>query len=191
MMSHSSKLLLISFFTVLSLQVNYKKVVHNYDPEAKCLDGSPGLLYVHEGGEKDKILIFLEGGGLCGEETLEKTLESCYGRTSNIMGSSKYWPDEFPADGVQGYLSPDPSVSSFATWTKFIFGYCDGSLHQGYARDPIKYKGIDMYFRGSAITRSHFDWINSKYNLKGASKIVLTGGSAGAVGVNLWNNYLK
>lgn len=25
----------------------YQKVVHNYDPEAKCLDGSPGLLYVH------------------------------------------------------------------------------------------------------------------------------------------------
>jgi hypothetical protein len=25
----------------------YEKVIHNYDPEAKCLDGTPGLLYVH------------------------------------------------------------------------------------------------------------------------------------------------
>jgi hypothetical protein len=45
---------------------NYKKVIHNYDPEAKCLDGTPGLLYVHEGGDSKNILIFFEGGGLCG-----------------------------------------------------------------------------------------------------------------------------
>lgn len=37
---------------------NYKKIIHNSDPEAKCLDGSPGLLYVHEGGDPAKILIF-------------------------------------------------------------------------------------------------------------------------------------
>jgi len=26
---------------------NYTKVVHNIDPEARCLDGSPAFLYVH------------------------------------------------------------------------------------------------------------------------------------------------
>jgi len=107
------------------------------------------------------------------------------------LGSSKYWPDEFPAEAIQGYLSPNPAVSSFANWTKFIFGYCDGSLHQGYTKDPIKYKGIELYFRGAAITRSHIDWINEKYDLKGASKIVFTGGSAGGLAVNLWSNYVK
>ncbi len=48
-----------------------------------------------------------------------------------------------------------------------------------------------MYFRGAAITRSHFNWINFKYNLKNANKIILTGGSAGGVAVHLWNNYLR
>jgi O-palmitoleoyl-L-serine hydrolase len=170
---------------------NYKKVIHNYDPQAKCLDGSPGLLYVHEGGDPKKILMFMEGGGLCGEETLEKTLESCYNRTKTILGSSKYWPEELTPDVAQGYLSTDPKISNFANWTKFIFGYCDGSLHQGYAEDPIKYKDAELYFRGAAITRSHFDWIDSKYDLKGAEKIIFTGGSAGGLGVNLWSNYVK
>ena len=97
---------------------------------------------------------------------MNNTLESCYQRTKTILGSSKYWPDELPNDTVQGYLSPDPQVSRFANWTKFVFGYCDGALHQGLAKDPIKYKDIDLYFRGSAITRSHFDWISLKYGLK-------------------------
>jgi len=50
--------LLVSLFVLINTQANYNKVIHNYDPEAKCLDGSPGLLYVHEGGEGNKILIF-------------------------------------------------------------------------------------------------------------------------------------
>ena len=28
----------------------YKKILNKIDPEAKCLDGTPGLLYTHEGG---------------------------------------------------------------------------------------------------------------------------------------------
>lgn len=28
----------------------YKKILNTIDPEAKCLDGTPGLLYTHEGG---------------------------------------------------------------------------------------------------------------------------------------------
>lgn len=52
----------------------YRKVIHNTDPEAKCLDGSPGSLYIHEGTEKDKFLIFFNGGGFCGGVTLSDTL---------------------------------------------------------------------------------------------------------------------
>jgi hypothetical protein len=25
----------------------YQKIIHNTDPEAKCLDGTPGALYLH------------------------------------------------------------------------------------------------------------------------------------------------
>jgi len=50
MLRYLKVILLFLTLLVFTLQVNYKKVIHNYDPEAKCLDGSPGLLYVHEGG---------------------------------------------------------------------------------------------------------------------------------------------
>jgi len=60
-------LIIIGIVSIASADSLYKKVIHNYDPEAKCLDGSPGLLYVHEGGDTKNILIFFYGGGLCGE----------------------------------------------------------------------------------------------------------------------------
>lgn len=65
--NHLTLLFIFSLIVIANTQANYKKVIHNYDPEAKCLDGSPGLLYVHEGGDTNKILIFFEGGGLCGD----------------------------------------------------------------------------------------------------------------------------
>jgi len=46
------KILIFILCLNLALSTAYKKVIHNYNPEAKCLDGSPGLLYVHEGGDK-------------------------------------------------------------------------------------------------------------------------------------------
>lgn len=174
-----------------SSQTPYQKVVHNIDPSAKCLDGSPGFLYVHEGGDLSKIMIFFLGGGICAQDTLEGTLESCYQRSKEYLGSSLLWPAELPSDLAQGYLSTDPSKNSFATWTKIFLPYCDGSLHQGYAEQPIQYKDSSLYFRGSAITRSHLQWIESRYGLRVAEKIVLTGMSAGGVAVNLWSNYVK
>jgi len=51
------------------------------------------LLYTHEGGETDKILIFFEGGGFCGDATLPKTIENCYQRSKTLLGSSNLWPE--------------------------------------------------------------------------------------------------
>lgn len=38
---------LILILSVINCEVVYKKIINNIDPEAKCLDGSPGALYVH------------------------------------------------------------------------------------------------------------------------------------------------
>jgi O-palmitoleoyl-L-serine hydrolase len=69
--------------------------------------------------------------------------------------------------------------------------YCDGSVHQGYTKTPVKYKGSELYFRGAAIFRAHIKWINAKYDLKGASKVLFTGMSAGSVAVQNWGPYVK
>jgi hypothetical protein len=64
--------------------------------------------------------------------------------------------------------------------------YCDGAFHQGNAKDPISYKNSKLYFRGSANTRAHFTYLNSRYNLSDADKIVLSGSSAGGIAAFSW-----
>ena len=188
-----NKYLSIFFLLTLSLAAPklYHKVQHNTDPEAKCLDGSPSIIYEHAGGVTENIMIFFLGGGLCGDTTLEKTLETCYKRSKSFEGTSTVWPFELPSYAVEGYLSTDPSKNAFANWTKFFIPYCDGTLHQGYAKEPVKYKDAELYFRGSKIIRSHLTYINNKYNFTASKKVILTGMSAGGVAVNLWTNYVR
>jgi hypothetical protein len=65
-MSYQLIFLLITLIaTVLCVEQPYKLVIHNTDPEAKCLDGSSPGLYVHEGGDPNNYLLFFVGGGFC------------------------------------------------------------------------------------------------------------------------------
>ena len=59
-------LLILLSLAELTLEVGYKKITHNTDPNARCLDGSPAFIYVHEGGLEDHIMLFFLGGGICG-----------------------------------------------------------------------------------------------------------------------------
>ena len=47
----------------------YKKVTHQTDPEALCLDGSTPAIYVHQGSQPNNILMYMMGGGSCAETT--------------------------------------------------------------------------------------------------------------------------
>ena len=69
--------------------------------------------------------------------SLSDTIESCYQRSKQKLGSSSLWEDEIEAGGI---MSTDTSISQFANWTKVLFIYCDGALHQGYSKTPLKYK---------------------------------------------------
>ena len=117
---------------------------------------TPPALYVHQGNDPKKILIFLEGGGYCEGSSQSEVIQACYQRSKTLLGSSIYWPDEFEG---QGYLSSNPSKSKFAEWTKIILAYCDGSLHQGHRDEAISYKGTNLYFRGEKIIKSQLAYI--------------------------------
>lgn len=63
----------LAFTLLISIVLSssfYTKIIHNTDPEAKCLDGSPPAIYVHEGGDTSRILIYMLGGGACVGNTL-------------------------------------------------------------------------------------------------------------------------
>jgi hypothetical protein len=73
-MSLKTIILLLVAISLVHAQEPYKKIVHSTDPDALCLDGTPPLLYLHEGTEKNKFLIFFFGGGLCTGMTLDETI---------------------------------------------------------------------------------------------------------------------
>lgn len=116
-------------------------------------------------------------------------LEDCYKRSKNDLGSSKYLKDDLIGPG--GYLSTDPALSRFANWTKVVIMYCDGSQHQGHNDNPIAYKDTQLYFRGSANTRSHIKWLLNTYKINQAEKVLFTGASAGGIATFTWTNYIR
>ena len=58
----------------LSVDSFYTKVIHNTDPEARCLDGSSPMVYLHEGGDTKNIVLYFLGGGACMGTDLASTL---------------------------------------------------------------------------------------------------------------------
>ena len=91
--------------------------------------------------------------------------------------------------GLEGIISLN-SDTVYKNWTKVIFGYCDGAMHQGSNANPISYKDTKLYFRGNNIGRAHFKWLISNHQLDQASKIMLSGSSAGGIAAFNWGNYL-
>ena len=107
-----------------------------------------------------------------------------------MFGSSTLWPEKIDYNSaVMGFLAPNDTL--YQNWTKVLFTYCDGAFHQGDNANPVSYKGAQLYFRGARITRSHFKWLNMNYGLNKASKVLFSGGSAGAIAAFIWGNYLQ
>lgn len=69
--------------------------------------------------------------------------------------------------------------------------YCDGSFHQGFTKQPYKYKDSTLYFRGGLITKAHLKYVNDRYNFANAENVILTGSSAGAMATYIWADHLK
>ena len=189
MMFKTYLLIFFLFVAILAEEQPFKKIIHNTDPKAKCVDGSSPAIYLHQGNEPNNFIIFFVGGGACFGGNTDQVIESCYQRSKTDLGSSKNLKDEQFYNG--GYLSTDPSRNKFASWTKVVIQYCDGAFHQGANEESIKYKDTELYFRGAYNTRSHFQYLVDNYNFKNAEKVVLTGSSAGGIASFLWNNYVR
>lgn len=180
-------LLVALAITLASTALVYQKVVLD-DPDAKCLDGSQGAYYIWQG-DPAKVLIFIEGGGWCGDNSLSATTENCYQRSKTDLGSSTGYKQT--QSFGSGILS-DHADNYFNGWTRVFLKYCDGSGHQGYKKDAINYKGAMLYFRGHNITTAQFNSINksNKIFTSAVTHLVLTGESAGGLATFHWTNYL-
>ena len=67
------KAIILMLFIVAIFSNNiYQLILQPFDRGAACLDGSPAAMYLNEGTgvNKDKFLVYFQGGGGCGAETL-------------------------------------------------------------------------------------------------------------------------
>lgn len=159
------------------------------DPEALCLDGTKGSFYFEAGSGSgaDKWIVYFQGGGWIGGSTVEATLKNGYSRSQTDLGSSK----NLAATSSQGgfFVRNEASNPQFYNWNYVYINYCDGTGHQGYASKPYDVGGKPVYFRGERIVKSILNQFMGE--LKAASKVLVSGCSAGGLAAFTWTQYIR
>ena len=190
-------LLWLALFTTIALAVpNFEAsdpklyLTKVTDPDALCLDGSPAAYYISKDGDPNKIYLEFEGGGWCwGINSISATLDSCLQRSKTDLGSSSAYPETITV--YNGILSISEE-NNFRNWTRVFLKYCTGTGHQGTKKNPVPYKGTNLYFRGHNVTVSMLNLLEKNNKLfSEATEVVVGGGSAGGLAVFLWTNYIK
>jgi len=151
-------------------------------PNARCLDGSQAGYYFQPASTPDassKWVIYLNGGGECASE------ESCLAQTTSALGSSKYFSESVDANGW--YLASDycPYNPDFCGYNHVFDPYCSQDLHSGQRATPSP-ASFNLSFSGHHILANTLDHLDTTANLTLATEILLTGTSAGGLGV--WMN---
>lgn len=187
---------------------------------AVCLDGSPAGYYFREGvgAGKDKWLLVFNGGGWCvgHDGSAAAAAKGCSARAEGALGSSKPWTKTRPAD-AHGMTSPDCAVNpAFCTWTvAYMFcasppracarltplrlsfvacADCDGTSFSGDREAPVVVPGAKVspiFFRGKRILDANIAHLLAKRSLGAASRVVLSGHSAGGLATFLHADYVR
>jgi len=149
-------------------------------PDARCIDGSRPAYYVRKGhgdGE-NKWVVHFEGGGWCYDYA------QCADRKRLLVGSSRTYPACIEPDHMRFYMSPSEAANPMMhNWNTVHVRYCDGSSYAGDA--TVVHEGEVLYFRGRANRDSTILSLLTEHGMATASEVVISGCSAGALGVYL------
>lgn len=153
--------------------------------EAQYLDGSPGLFYFSPGTDRNKYVLFFQGGGVCVGVTHPpepSCFDSCYQRSLGRMGSSTLDRPIINMNAVGGpILNNDPTLNPLmANWNHIFVRYCDGGFYAGYKQNPDVVNNHRIYYRGSVILQEIIETLQTRFGMSAATDIVIAGCSAGA-----------
>lgn len=182
---------------------NLSRVVIDLDryPEAVCNDGTPGLFYVRKGtgASSNRWIIYLEGGGFCGEGT------ACAKRWCSIdtnFGADKMSTRFLSAKGIGigGILFTGP-INAFTDFNKVWVYYCSsdswtGRVASRYLTDETG-RAYTINFQGARILEAVISELRGGVTYKDAASdqsmalpslddaevILFAGESAGSGGV--------
>eukprot|EP00041_Stephanoeca_diplocostata_P007467 m.106215 g.106215 ORF g.106215 m.106215 type:complete len:386 (+) comp16890_c0_seq1:32-1189(+) len=149
-------------------------------PEAVCMDGTPSGYYHQPAtspAARNKWVIHLQGGGEC------TTQEACQSRVGTRLGSSKYFDSKMQPSQL---ASSDPLENpALYQWHHVYVPYCSQDLHSGTVSKPSN--GTFGYrFAGHLTFAAIVSALKTSGGLATADTVVLSGGSAGGIGV--WIN---
>eukprot|EP01012_Entosiphon_sulcatum_P012924 TRINITY_DN18206_c0_g1_i5.p1 TRINITY_DN18206_c0_g1~~TRINITY_DN18206_c0_g1_i5.p1 ORF type:complete len:418 (+),score=46.54 TRINITY_DN18206_c0_g1_i5:94-1254(+) len=147
---------------------------------ARCLDGSnPGYFIETSTTQPTKWVIYIQGGGLC------TTQQQCAARAKTSLGTSTVWPKT--AVDVSNVLSTNGSYNPFFDFNHVQIRYCSGDTHTGRQFQPNEW---GLYFAGHNNFVAIIDHLFNTTNLRDATDILFSGGSAGGIGCFAHVNYL-
>jgi hypothetical protein len=128
-------------------------------------------------GDKDKVLLFFQGGGACWDE----------GSTKAGLCTSDSSPQ-----GPTGVFDRSNSKNAFKDYTVVHVLYCSGDIFGGnVVRDYTDKDGVPIIQKGFHNAESALDWIVNQQQagtLDTLSELVVMGCSAGSIGAQLWGN---
>ena len=100
-------------------------------PDARCNDGTPAIFYYGAAtrvADRDKWLIFLQGGGSCtdGQLCAQRwcSVDTNYGMDKMTSSLSR------PSIRGDGFLNPDPQ-NQFGSWNRVLIFYCSSDVWSG------------------------------------------------------------
>lgn len=161
------------------------------DAKARCNDGSPPGMYVRRGspGHEDDWVVFLEGGGGCGQHA------TCRERFCTTPGkmSSDGLGDQLEGEGVFSAKEANP----FHDYNAVVMEYCTSDDWSGRQAQPVELSGLagppyTLHFSGHDALAALLDVLDQGArpangqalpSLRNARRILFTGSSAGGMGV--------
>jgi hypothetical protein len=157
-------------------------------PQALCNDGTSAAYVLRPGvgAAANRWILSLPEGGYCYDQA------SCSSRAANtpsLVSSAPYQANPSSAFGLAGLLDPAPSNNpDFYDASVVQVLYCSSDLWSGARSSPSAFHSQDpttWNFQGHAILDAVIADLKASHNFSAATEIMLTGQSAGGLGVFL------
>ena len=162
----------------------HKTIISTQD--AVCNDNSRAVFYIGQRRTHNWI-IFFESGGLCSSKA--DCNKRYLNKNSTVLMSSKYLPEKvIGRDILSSSKSENPT---FYNYNHVLVPYCSSDLwlgkkstHRNGSFDFVNDPSVDNFsFKGHTIFRSVFKDLHKNYNISFSEEIVVSGSSAGGIGV--------
>ncbi len=146
-------------------------------PDSTCANGTPTGIAVNPSTASTDVWIYMQGGGACWEGL------TCFVIKSAANFETGYTMATFASDGTQDLPGFNrANTSNPFRKASFVFvPYCTGDVHSGDAVKSISNRIV--YFEGARNVEAYLKRL--KLTFPNATRVFLTGSSAGAFGAQL------